>query len=303
MFEGGHPKVSVFIASYQHKEFIREALGSVLTQDYPNLEIVIGDDGSNDGTQEILKEYKQKYSELIKLTLSEKNAGITVSCNRILKECTGKYIAFMAGDDLMLPDKISIQTDYMEKHPECSISYHNLEVFDSAARKTIGLFNDPKVNYPYEGNAGVIIQYGCFNGAASNMVRRSDCPPHGFDTRIPIASDWLFWVETLMNGGEIRYIDKVLGKYRIHQNNVSKASSTSILLNFEDHLNSANIILLNHPEFVREILYRKSKIYETLITLNKSNNNYIYYRMSNKLRWNWIDRLYGFFYKKINSSW
>lgn len=273
------PLVSVFLAVYQQKDYIREAVTSVLQQDYPNMEIVLGDDGSTDGTQEILKEYRDKHPDIIKLVLVEQNTGITANCNRIFKECTGKYIAFQAGDDVWLPGKIRTQVDYMEAHPECAICYHNLEIFDSATGKTIRHFNGKKGGYPYEGHVDVSIRHGCFNGAVSNMVRRSECPSGGFDSRTPRASDWLFWIETLMGGGEIHYIDLVLGKYRRHQNNATNPKN--IIHNYIDHLNILNILLIAYPVYHEEIMSRKSDIFKILAKIDKDNRE-VYLNLSNK---------------------
>jgi glycosyltransferase involved in cell wall biosynthesis len=263
------PKVSVFMAVYQQRGFIREALDSVLIQNYPNTEVIIGDDGSTDGTQEILKEYAHKYPDLIRLLLAKENTGITDNCNRILKECTGQYIAFMAGDDIWLPGKIQAQVDYLESHPHCSICYHNLEVFDSDSGKTLYYFNGPEAIHPGEGKAEIAVQYGTFNGAISNMVRRSDCPPHGFDSRVSMASDWLFWVDILLNGGEIHYLDRVFARYRKHKNNITQLTQ---LRNFREHLKSANIIFKKRPGMIKEVLFRKADIYNML--MHRDGNRY-----------------------------
>ncbi len=259
------PKVSVSMAVFQQKSFIREALDSVLIQNYPNMEVIIGDDCSTDGTQEILKEYARKYPELIRLILAKENTGITGNCNRILKGCTGQYIAFMAGDDIWLPGKIQAQVDYLESHPRCSICYHNMEVFDSDSGEPLYYFNGREANHPYEGKAEFAVQYGTFNGAISNMVRRADCPPHGFDSRVSAASDWLFWVNILLNGGEIHYLDRVFARYRKHKNNITQLTQ---LRNYREHLKSANIILKNKPGMIKEVLFRKADIYNVLMQLD-----------------------------------
>lgn len=277
MYKKELPKVSVFIAVYQQVDFIREAINSVLIQDYPNLEIIIGDDGSTDGTQGILIEYQQKYPELFKLILSKENTGITANSNRIFKECTGKYIAFLAGDDAWLSGKIRTQVDFMENHPKCSICYHNLEVFDNDSGSIIGNFNN-SYNPPRTGKADVLIRYGCFNGAVANMVRSSSCPD-GFDQRIPIASDWLFWIETLLDDSEIHYIDKVLGRYRVRKDSASNQKTEKILNNFVDHLNTLNILLVKNPVYYKDIFFRMFEIYKTLSvydTRNKSIYKTIY---------------------------
>lgn len=284
-----NPKVSVFMAVYQQKDFIRESLDSVLMQNYPNMEIIIGDDGSTDGTQEILKDYQAWYPQTIKLIPSPSNTGITANSNRIFRECCGKYIAFQAGDDIWLPGKITEQVSYMEQHPECSICYHNLDVFDSVSGKSSGNFNNSS-NIPRQGGVEVSIRYGCFNGAVSNMVRREQAPSHGFDTRIPVASDWLFWVETLLGGGEIHYINQIFGRYRIHENSSSSIASRKIINNLIDHLNSCMIILANHPRYVDDVFFQQSRIFEILGTVDHTNRQ-LYRSISAKVGGGWMNRI------------
>ena len=82
-----------------------------------------------------------------------------------------------------------------------------------------------------------MIGYGSFNCGSSNMFRASSLPSSGFDKRVPIASDWLYCVETLAGGGQIMYIDKVLAKYRRHSKSITASSSHSneVNLSQEDH--------------------------------------------------------------------
>jgi len=111
---------------------------------------------------------------------------------------------------------------------------------------------------PLEGDIRTLIKHGTFNGACSNMVRREKTPIKGFEPTITLASDWLYWVETLAAGGSIRYIPQVFGKYRQHQNNITK---TRLKKCTKDHLDSCNILLIQYPQYTTIILYR----YHTLI--------------------------------------
>ena len=92
--------------TYNQKNYLKECIDSILSQDYENIEIIIADDYSKDGTQDMLKEYNQKYPNKFILKLSERNQGITKNSNLAHFACNGKYIAWMGGDDLMLPSKI-----------------------------------------------------------------------------------------------------------------------------------------------------------------------------------------------------
>lgn len=248
------PLVSIAIITYNQKKYLKECLESILTQDYKNLEIVVADDYSTDGTQEMLKEFVKKYPNKFVLQLSNKNQGITCNSNLAHFACSGKYIAWMGGDDLMLPNKIRKQVEYMENNPECTICYHNLDVFQSDTNKTLYYFNQKR---RYEGNVYTAIKYGTFNGACSTMIRANKAPKRGFNENIPVASDWLYWVETLHNGGSINYIDEILGRYRRHDNNITRQSST-MTQNEIDHLNSCNIVLSLNPNYYDAVMFRYS---------------------------------------------
>jgi len=222
------PLVSVGIVTFNHKRFIRECIDSVLAQDYERMELVIGDDGSTDGTQEILREYQAKYPHIITLILSRNNQGLTKNCNLVHRRCSGTYVAWVDGDDVVLPGKIGMQVDYMESHPECTISYHNSLIFESDTGKILGYHHNR--GSARQGDVKTMFIYGNFNGGSACMIRKEKAPKHGFDERIPTSSDWLYWIETLANGGEIHYIDNVLCRYRRHNDNITKRQAVSSMV-------------------------------------------------------------------------
>lgn len=263
-----NPLVSVHIISYNQKIFIRETLDSVLRQNYNNIEIIVADDGSTDGTQDIIIEYARKFSEKIIPIIGGSNLGITKNSNRGLARCSGKYIAFLGGDDLMSSEKISTQVQFMEAHSKCAICYHDLDVFDHQTGKTLFRFN--KIHTPYTGSVAGVIKYGCFNGGSATMVRRSEVPTNGFDERLPVASDWCFWIETLLtNDGTINYINKILGSYRRHEKNITKMTELKTNLVIRDHIDTCAKVLMYYPEFAREALYRNATLLRSFRSIEK----------------------------------
>src|SRR5579875_3125076 len=124
-----YPLVSVHLISYNQKDYIGAALSSILDQDYQSFEIVAADDGSTDGTAEIILEFAEKYPGKIIPLVGGKNLGITGNCNRALEHCKGKYIAFIGGDDLFLPGKISAQVKWLEADEKRIMCGHQVEVF------------------------------------------------------------------------------------------------------------------------------------------------------------------------------
>lgn len=252
------PLVSVLFLTYNHQEFIREAIESVLDQDYDNVEIVIGDDCSTDNTWQIVQEYQDKFPEKIKAFRNFKNLGITENCNEVLKRCTGKYIAFFSGDDLFLPGKIKKQIGVMEKDQSVVLCYHDVETFNSGDGRALCYTNHgPGSSRPIYGSAEkvarVVIEKGCsFMGVVSVMARRDSMPAKGFDQRVPVGSDWLMLIEILAIGGlskKVEYLPDVLTRYRRHGSNVTGVGYKHT----SDEFVTLAIIESTYPSFVLSV--------------------------------------------------
>jgi len=240
--------VSILMTTYNHGEFLPEAIESILMQDYDNLQLVIADDCSTDGAQEIIAGYVKKYPEKIIAVYSDKNEGVTVNCNKALAKCSGKYILTFSGDDILLAGAISAMTEYMDNHPKCSICYANAELFDSKTGKRLYLYNS-KLRKARQGDVGVLIKYASFNAACCTMVRSSKIPAGGYDERYPVASDWFFYIQTLLDGGEIHYINKILARYRRHERNITQVYMRVAIV---DSLNVSSWIIVHYPEYSKE---------------------------------------------------
>lgn len=130
------PLVSIACITFNQAKYIKQCLdGFVLQKTTFPVEIVIHDDASTDGTQDIIKEYVEKYSQfqwkpiLQKENQYSKGNGILVPF--VYPECTGKYVALCEGDDYWTdPLKLQKQVDFMESHPDFSMCFHNVVVFD-----------------------------------------------------------------------------------------------------------------------------------------------------------------------------
>jgi glycosyltransferase involved in cell wall biosynthesis len=122
-------KVSVIVHTYNHEKFIRQTLDSILNQQVNfDYEVIVGDDASPDSTPEIIKEYQQKFPEIIKPMLHPKNLGGFGKNNTLatLEVCKGEYIAAMDGDDYWTnPLKLQKQVDFLDKNPDFVSCFHN----------------------------------------------------------------------------------------------------------------------------------------------------------------------------------
>ena len=252
------PLVSVAVITFNQRDFLDQCLASIVAQDYPALEIVVADDASTDGTAELLASYADRYPGKFKIRIAERNGGVTANQNVALADCTGKYLAWIAGDDLMLPGKISAQVAYMERNPGCAICYHDLESFSSDSKSSLGLTSH--VDPQRSGGFATLIRHGQFHGAVSSMVRRSQSPTV-IDPSIKVASDWLYYVECLAKGGTINPIPGVWGRYRRHANNVTATTDKSARFAlFQDHLKSCAIIVARWPHSASDARFRMAML-------------------------------------------
>ncbi len=132
------PLVSVCMITYNHENYIAEAIKGVLIQQTDfTVEFIISNDASNDGTDKVIKELAQN-SEKIKIRYisHSDNKGVIPNFIWSLKECKGKYIALCEGDDYWTdPLKLQKQVDYMESNPEFSLIFHNAIVVNEKVEK------------------------------------------------------------------------------------------------------------------------------------------------------------------------
>lgn len=126
--------VSICCITYNHEKYIKDALDSFLMQKTNfKYEIIVHDDASTDNTAKIVKEYEMKYPDIIKPIYQEENQyskGIKASLLTYQK-AQGKYVAVCEGDDYWTDEnKLQIQVDYMETHPECTFCFHNAKILN-----------------------------------------------------------------------------------------------------------------------------------------------------------------------------
>jgi glycosyltransferase involved in cell wall biosynthesis len=216
--------VSVAMVTYKHRPYIAQALDSVLAQrrDFP-IEIVISDDCSPDGTAAVIDDYEKAHPGLFRRLDPPQNVGMNANFSRVWQACTGKFIAFLDGDDWWhSPDKLATQVAFMERHPECTISGHLCEsqnlVGENSARQ--GLTEQPELFDAEDLIAGV-----------SSLMTPSVMCRGGVVPRVP---DWAMSMGFLdlpmfllhATRGRIGFINQPLSTYRVHSGGVWSSKST-----------------------------------------------------------------------------
>lgn len=234
------PLVDINLVAYNHEKFIARAIESVLEQQTDfDYRLIIGDDCSTDNTQSIIRDYAQQYPERIRLLFASEHRGIHTKDRvgiEVFRLSTAKYVAFLDGDDYWSdPNKLQRQVDFLERHPECSVCFHNAEMFyDDGSKPPTNLRPaDQKEISTMEDVLGGMVPLPCTVMFHSNLLVLSD------DFYKVTNADWMMFA-LLAEHGHIGYIDKVMAAYRMHPGGMWSRLSAKQQL--KEHINTYKTI-------------------------------------------------------------
>ena len=216
-------KVSVITPMYNCEKFISETIESVLNQTYTNWEMIIIDDCSTDKSKQIVKQYIERDKRIRLIALNE-NSGAAVARNKGIEVSSGRFIAFLDGDDLWESNKLEKQIQFMtEKNIGFSFTYY--EVISETGidlNKTIRVPN----MIDYEGLLGNTI-IGCLTVVIDrNIIRDVEMP------LIRTRQDFATWLNILKKGYKAYGIDIPLAKYRIVKGSISNNKFKAAMKNW-----------------------------------------------------------------------
>lgn len=215
-FKDGNIDITVWCLTYNHVNHIEDTFLGILSQRRNmNIEIVVIDDASDDGTTDIVKKYADLYPNLFHVYIAKKNV-YSIKKNfdiniTIAKEMKGKYISCCEGDDLWIDnDKLQIQYDFMEKNTQCSLLIHSAEMLDCRTNKKTIMRPFDEGEVPVE---QVIMETDFIIPTSSAMLTKEafivpDEFPHG------PAGDKRVWLNALSKG-TVYYMDRVMSLYRV----------------------------------------------------------------------------------------
>lgn len=209
------PKISVVIPTYNRAHLVGDAIQSILDQNYPNLEIIVSDDGSTDNTREVVEELREKSGALIRYP-RQANAGASAARNQGLRLATGDFVALLDSDDLFRPNKLYEQVSYMVTNPDCSLVANWCEF----ERGDIRWIYETKIKG--EGYASFLGQALTENVCTPTvLIRRSALDAVGlFDESMAVAEDQDFFLR-LADQGRLHVIPSALTCVRRHEGNMT----------------------------------------------------------------------------------
>jgi glycosyltransferase involved in cell wall biosynthesis len=238
------------MAVYNEQSFLAEAVESVLAQSFGDFELIISDDGSTDATAEIARALQQREPARIRLVVGERNQGKPFALNRALALRRGELVAWLDGDDVMLPGKLERQVSALSADPAAAGCTHDAEMFDSDSGRTIGSFSQLMNGAPLR-SGGIELWFDPTYRMlpSATMVRSSLCPRGGFEERLTYTNDWLFDIEVFRHGRCIA-IDDTLVRYRRHGDNFTTRADASGV-SFEEGMMTMALVNARYPELSR----------------------------------------------------
>ncbi|MEN9919885.1 MAG: Spermidine N(1)-acetyltransferase [Bacteroidota bacterium] len=264
--------VSVFMLAYNHENFIKQAIEGIVTQKTNfSFELIIGEDCSTDNTRNLCIEYRNKYPEIIKLILPEKNLGAAANSVNVLNACKGKYIAFCEGDDYWTdPNKLQKQVDFMESNPDYSIIYHRVNIFDQVS-ETLKLEElnklDVEKTYTIEN-----LSYGNLMHTASVMIRRENLKFEKLEAS-KIVGDYFLWM-LCANNGKIMYQPDVMAVYRIWEGSAwSSMHSKFMGINWLSLLDILRLEFATNQDILLGFLEQEKRAYKMIYEAHYREND------------------------------
>lgn len=201
------PIVSILMPVYNTAPYLREAMDSILSQTFGDFELIVLDDCSPDNAEEILDTYEDP--RIVRYR-GEKNAGLSNILNVGIGMAQGRYIARMDSDDLSCPDRLQIQVDYLESHPQFDLVSAGMQLFGAKEGIWTREQNPEKVKINALFHSPIL--------HASSMWRKDSFERNGlrFRQEMVPSEDYDLWTRAMMKGLKLVNIPQVLYKYRIH---------------------------------------------------------------------------------------
>jgi len=231
--EPSKPLVSIIIPAYNAERYIDEAVTSALRQEYPNKEIIVIDDGSEDETPRRILAYREKGSVRY---IRQENKGLSAARNLGIRTAQGKYIALLDSDDAFLPDKINFQVEALENNPGYNVCYCDLLHFkDAMPRK---FYHHTYHSLYRSANPLRELIRKQFINPLSIIAKKEVFEKYGyFDETLRRSEDWDLWLRWSRAGVQFYYVDEVLAHYRVRDDE----NNTSV--NNEPLMKEENLIL------------------------------------------------------------
>lgn len=237
-------RVSIVTISFNQAEFLERTIESVLAQDYPEIEYIVVDPGSTDGSREIIDRYRSRISKVI----LRPDRGAADGLNRGFAEATGEILGFLNSDDLLLPGAASQAAKFLDKHPDVGVVSGHSRLIGPDDRVLRNLYSDRMSVNRYVYGAVVLIQPSTF------FRRKTFDQAGGFRPESKACWDGELFLEMARAGARFAIVDQFWSAYRLHEQSVTGSKSSAALIDQTE----ARIFL--------RVKGRKPRGYDTVLT-------------------------------------
>lgn len=204
-------KISIVTLSFNQRAYLEEAIDSVLSQGYSDLEYIVVDPGSKDGSRELIESYGNRIAKV----LFEADRGAADGLNKGFSHATGEIYGFLNADDVLFPGSLNHVGEFFRSHPGCDVAMGNGYKIDGQGRKTRHFVaRDFSVRRFFYGGTQWLQQSTFFRAKA---FERSP----GFNIQNRTSWDGELFLNLANQGAKIGYIHADLGGFRIHQESIS----------------------------------------------------------------------------------
>ena len=219
-------KVSIVTISFNQVNYLERAIQSVLNQDYPNIEYIVVDPGSTDGSRELIKQYESSFARLI----LEPDNGPADGLNRGFAVSTGQTLSFLNSDDILYPDAVSAAVRFLSRHPEVDIVSGHAKIIDSDDRVLRLTYSDRMSVRQFVYRSAVLIQPSTF------FRRRAFALTLGFNPKNRVTWDGELFFDMAMAGCRFGRADDIWSGFRLHKESLT----TSRIQDIEDMRRQVN---------------------------------------------------------------
>jgi glycosyltransferase involved in cell wall biosynthesis len=198
------PAVSIVVPAYNHAAYLDQAIGSVLAQTGPQVELIVLDDGSTDATRSVLEKYAGRF-----YWESQANMGQAATLNKGWTMARGEILGYLSADDYLRPEAVRRAVDSLAANPDVVLAYPDFELVDSQS-KTIDVVRTPDFDY-----ADMVLKAVCPPGPGAFFRRQAYRAAGGWNAALRRIPDFEFWLRLGLTG-PFRRIPQVLACYRVH---------------------------------------------------------------------------------------
>jgi glycosyltransferase involved in cell wall biosynthesis len=217
------PRISVIMPVFNAAVYLGEAINSILTQTLSDFEFIIINDGSTDGSEEVIKGFHDPRIFYLK---NEKNMGLVYSLNRGIDAARGEWIARMDGDDISLPDRFAEQMLYLALHPNVDALACRVQLIDEMGNESDNWRDDIAAVTPEQ-----ILEHLPVNnciGHPTIMIRTDVLKTYRYLPEQAQAEDYDLWLRLASTGKVIHKLDHILLKHRIIKTSFTRSRQDNV---------------------------------------------------------------------------